>query len=88
MLDRGGGTIMKRACGGHFRRQGRHLRTVHSLTGAAHHRFVYDAAARLVGVEDGYRNTTRIERDAGGVPAAIVAPGGQRTALAIAREVI
>jgi len=65
-----------------FDGKGRHLRTVNALTTAVRYLFVYDAQARLVGVEDGYRNTTRIERDAQGVPTGIVAPGGQRTVLA------
>ena len=64
-----------------FDGKGRHLRTVNSLTGAVRYRFVYDAQARLVAVEDAYRNTTRIERDAQGAPTGIVAPGGRRTVL-------
>jgi len=66
-----------------FDGKGRHLRTVNSLTAAVHYRFVYDDGARLVGIEDAYRNSTRIERDAKGAPTGIVAPGGQRTVLII-----
>lgn len=65
-----------------FDGKGRHLRTLDSLTGALHYRFLYDAQARLAAIEDGYRNTTRIERDARGALTGIVAPGGQRTVLA------
>lgn len=62
--------------------KGRHLRTINALTGAVQFRFVYDTAGRLVGIEDGFRNVTRIERDAKGAPTGIVAPGGQRTGVA------
>jgi RHS repeat-associated protein len=65
-----------------FDAKGRHLRTANSTTGAILHRFVYDAGARLIGIEDAYQNVTRVERDANGAPTAILSPGGQRTALA------
>ena len=67
-----------------FDRLGRHLRTRDGLTGASLQTFEYDATKRLVGVVDAYGNRTRIERDGAGTATAIVAPGGQRTALTIA----
>jgi RHS repeat-associated protein len=66
-----------------FDASGQHLRTLDALTGAVLYRFTYDAARRLAQVEDVAGNVTRIERDAGGNPTAIVAPNGQRTALAV-----
>jgi RHS repeat-associated protein len=62
---------------------GRHVRTLHPLTGATLRTLEYDAAGRLIGVADGDGNTTRVERDAGGAPVAIVAPSGQRTAVTV-----
>jgi RHS repeat-associated protein len=67
-----------------FDQHGRHLRTRDGLTGAIHRTFEYDAAKRLIGIADAFGNRTRIERDAAGTALAIVAPGGQRTALGMA----
>jgi RHS repeat-associated protein len=64
-----------------FDRNGRHLRTRDGLTGAVLKTFEYDAAKQLIGVVDAYGNRTRIERS--GAAMAIVAPGGQRTALTL-----
>jgi YD repeat-containing protein len=64
-----------------FDEYGRHLQTLSTLTGAALYQFGYDTAGRLSSVTDGDGNTTSIERDADGVPTAIVAPFGQRTEL-------
>ena len=64
-----------------FDRNGRHLRTRDGVTGAVARSFEYDAAKRLTGVVDAFGKRTRIERDGNGVATAIVAPGGQRTAL-------
>lgn len=69
-----------------FDASGRHLSTVHALTGATLHRFAYDPAGRLVSVTDGNSNVTRVERDAGGTPTAIVGPYGQRTVLTLDQE--
>jgi RHS repeat-associated protein len=66
-----------------FTPAGRHLRTVHSLTGAVLRSFAYDDAGRLTAVTDGAGNVTVIERDGQGNPTAIVAPRGQRTILAV-----
>jgi RHS repeat-associated protein len=60
---------------------GRHVRTMHGLTGATRYSFGYDLAQRLVSVTDGDGNVTTIERAADGSPTAIVGPYGQRTTL-------
>jgi YD repeat-containing protein len=65
-----------------FSADGRHERTVNALTGATRYQLTYDGA-RLTAVSDGDGNVTRIERDASGNPTAIIAPFGQRTALAV-----
>ena len=66
-----------------FDSRGRHLRTHDALTGAAKYQFTYDADGRLLGVSDVAGNVTSVERGGGGAPLAIVAPGGQRTALTL-----
>ncbi|MBE2232838.1 MAG: hypothetical protein IAE85_05030, partial [Anaerolinea sp.] len=66
-----------------FTPEGRHLRTVHALTGAPLYTFAYDAGGRLLTVTDGAGNVTVIERDSQGNPTAIIAPHGQRTILAV-----
>ncbi|MFD0679585.1 MULTISPECIES: S-layer homology domain-containing protein [unclassified Paenibacillus] len=62
---------------------GRHTDTLHSLTGTVVESFGYDTEGRLQSIEDRDGNKTIIERDAQGLPTAIVAPGGQRTSLAV-----
>jgi len=66
-----------------FDSAGRHLRTHEALTGAVRHQFAYDAAGRLLRMTDVAGNVTSVERDGGGAPLGIVAPGGQRTALTV-----
>lgn len=66
-----------------FDPQGRHLRTLHGLTGVSLYTFAYDSQGRLVGITDADGNLTAIERDADGHPTAIVSPYGQRTQLAV-----
>ncbi len=66
-----------------FDPNGRHLSTVHSLTGATLYSFDYDAAGRLIKVTDGDGLVSTVERDAVGDPKGIVAPFGQRTALSL-----
>ena len=69
-----------------FDSRGRHLRTLHALTGAALLTFDYDAGGQLTSVVEktgGTDNVTVIERDAAGKPTAIVAPFGQRTLLGV-----
>jgi YD repeat-containing protein len=60
-----------------FSPTGRHLRTLHALTGALLHQFAYDPAGRLSTLTDGDGNVTTVERDATtGAPTAIRAPDG------------
>ena len=66
-----------------FDKDGRHLRTRDTLTGAVRYSFSYDAAGRLSEIEDGDQLKTRIGRDAAGKPTAVIAPFGQRTALSV-----
>jgi RHS repeat-associated protein len=66
-----------------FSSAGRHLRTLHALTGAVLYQFNYDSAGRLLNITDGSGNVTALERDVAGNPTAIIAPFGQRTTLAL-----
>lgn len=66
-----------------FDAAGRHLNTISTTTGATLTSFTYDGENRLTGVIDADGNTTTIERNAAGVPTAIVAPFGQRTELSV-----
>ncbi|MDH5300736.1 MAG: hypothetical protein OEW58_05170 [Gammaproteobacteria bacterium] len=59
---------------------GRHTQTRDSFTGAVRYQFSYDSDGHLSKITDASGNETLIERS-GGVPTAIVAPGGQRTEL-------
>lgn len=60
---------------------GKHLRTLNAYTGSIGYDFSYDARGLLSQVKDASNNATLIERDPSGTAMAIVAPGGQRTAL-------
>jgi len=66
-----------------FDANGRHLRTLHALTGATLLQFTYDSDGRLTQVTDGDGNVTTIQRDGAGQPTAIVAPFGQQKTLAL-----
>jgi YD repeat-containing protein len=66
-----------------FDGSGRHLRSEHTLSRSVVQQFDYDAAGRLRSVRDRNGLETVIERAADGRPLAIVAPGGQRTSLAV-----
>ncbi|HET9531618.1 MAG TPA: RHS repeat-associated core domain-containing protein [Blastocatellia bacterium] len=66
-----------------FNSAGRHLTTLHALTGATLYQFSYDGAGRLTQVTDGDNNITTIERNASGASTGIVGPYGQRTTLAL-----
>ncbi|MEE4112508.1 MAG: hypothetical protein V2I40_06805, partial [Desulfobacteraceae bacterium] len=67
----------------HFDADGRHIDTIHALTGALLYQFTYDENGLLAVIEDGNGNQTSIERDGDGNPLAIVAPFGQRTGLSV-----
>ncbi|MCF6324308.1 MAG: putative Ig domain-containing protein [Gammaproteobacteria bacterium] len=66
----------------HFDADGRHLRTLDSITAAVIYQFRHDAAGLLSEIEDVDGNITRIERS-GEIPTAIVSPDGQRTGLTL-----
>ena len=66
-----------------FDTNGRHLRTINTLTGTILLSFNYDSAGRLTKITDATGNATTIERDTLGNSTAIVAPFGQRTALTL-----
>jgi RHS repeat-associated protein len=66
-----------------FDSTGRHLRTVHPLTGASLYQFGYDAAGHLATVTDVAGKVTTIQRDGTGNPTAIVGPYGQQTKLTV-----
>ncbi|MBK9610008.1 RHS repeat-associated core domain-containing protein [Candidatus Amarobacter glycogenicus] len=67
----------------HFNPAGRHLETLHGLTGAVLLSFGYDAAGRLVTMTDADGNVTTVTRDGLGAPTGIVGPFGQVTALSV-----
>jgi RHS repeat-associated protein len=64
----------------HFNGVGRHLETLHALTGAVLWSFGYDAEGNLISMTDGDGNVTTIER-VDGVPVSITGPFGQVTEL-------
>ncbi len=66
-----------------FDKNGRHLATLHALTGAALSTFAYDSSGNLKTITDGDGDVTTIERDNTGNPTAIVGPYGQRTKLTV-----
>jgi len=76
VASEGGGLVYE------FSLNGRHLRTLDSLTGQAIYTFLYDDNGYLVGVRDIDGDLTTIERN-GETPVAIVAPDGQRTTLSV-----
>jgi YD repeat-containing protein len=69
-----------------FDENGRHLRTVDAETGVIVYRFGYDTNGRLTTVTHADGNVTLIQRDAGGTPVALVAPGGQITTLTLGSD--
>jgi YD repeat-containing protein len=62
---------------------GRHVRTVNTLTGATEYEFGRDGEGRLVNVADVDGDVTTIERDDKGKALAVVSPDGQRTELTV-----
>jgi RHS repeat-associated protein len=67
----------------HFDSKGRHLRTMHALTGVVIFSFTYDDAGLLTVIEDANGNTTTILRDTQGNPLQIVSPFGQAITLGL-----
>ncbi|RKZ90335.1 MAG: hypothetical protein DRR19_10400 [Candidatus Parabeggiatoa sp. nov. 1] len=65
-----------------FTPEGRHLRTLDSITGKAVYTFAYTENGYLQEIQDLDGDITRIERS-GDTPVAIIAPKGQRTALTL-----
>ncbi|MCA1805466.1 MAG: hypothetical protein LC646_09065 [Xanthomonadaceae bacterium] len=70
----------------HFDRNGKHLRTLNALTGDEIYTFAYDSVGKLVDIMDRAGNRSEIQREANGDPKAIVAPGGQSTALTVGAD--
>jgi RHS repeat-associated protein len=64
-----------------FDARGRHLRTLHGLTGGTLFTFGYDAQGHLSSVTDGDGNVTSIQRDAAGNPTSITSSDGLVTVL-------
>ena len=65
-----------------FSPEGRHLRTLDTLTGKTRYTFTYNQDGYLVAVQDLDNDITRIERE-NNQPVAIIAPDGQRTTLTL-----
>ncbi len=66
-----------------FNSEGRHLSTVHSLTGATIMTFAYDGAGRLATIIDGDNNVTSVQRNGSGNITGVTGPFGQVTTLAL-----
>ena len=66
-----------------FDSAGRHKITLNGITGSEIYTFNYDNMGLLSQIKDAFNNITRIEQDEQEQPTAIIAPGGQRTGLAV-----
>ncbi len=66
-----------------FNARGMHLRTLDALTGTTNWSFAYDARNLVIGMQDRHGLVTRVEREAGGAPVALIGPYGQLTGLAL-----
>ncbi|MBT4026280.1 RHS repeat-associated core domain-containing protein [Desulfobacula sp.] len=64
-------------------RLGHHQKTIDLDTGAVLRKFEYDEDNTLISISDRFERQINIERDANGVPTAIVSPDGIRTDLVI-----
>ena len=62
---------------------GLHKKTIDLNSGVSLFEFVYDEEDNLLYISDQFGNTTSIERNAGGLPTAIISPEGIRTELII-----
>jgi YD repeat-containing protein len=69
-----------------FDANGRHLRTVSSLTNTILTTFGYDPDGKLMSITDRHANQTLIERDGGGNSISVVAPFGAPTALGVGAD--
>ncbi|MGD9127713.1 MAG: hypothetical protein PVH19_10075, partial [Planctomycetia bacterium] len=65
-----------------FDYQGKHLETLHPLTGSALRTFHYNAQGVLTGIEED-DHTTQIKRGGDGSPSAVISPFGQATRLTV-----
>jgi len=66
-----------------FSGTGMHQKTYNLETGLTLRSFIYDEDDRLQAISDQFGNTIHIERDAAGLPLAIISPEGIRTELTI-----
>lgn len=71
---------------GYIFENGRHTRTVSTITGTTLETLGYDPNGYVVSVTDVNGQATTIERDSAGTPSAIVAPGGQRTTISVGSQ--
>lgn len=69
-----------------FDARGRHLRTEDAISGHRMVAFEYDAAGRLIAIEDAEGQRTAIQRDAEGKPTAFVTASGATTRLSVDGE--
>jgi RHS repeat-associated protein len=69
-----------------FNSNGKHLRTLNSLTGAVMYEFGYDTNGQLTTVTDGYNNVTTIQHDSAGNPSSIASSFGQLTSINVDRN--
>jgi RHS repeat-associated protein len=68
---------------GYIFQNGRHVRTVSTITGTTLETLAYDPNGYLTSITDVNGRATTVERDTSENATAIVAPGGQRTTLSI-----
>lgn len=66
-----------------FSPQGKHLKTIDSLTGENLFQFNYDTNGYLIEIIEKNGDSTKITRDANSVPKEIIAPTGQKTLLTL-----
>jgi len=69
-----------------FTRQGKHLRTLDTLTGLDLYQFTYDNNGYVIAITDLDGDVTTIERDENSLPKAIIAPDGQKTRLVLNQQ--
>lgn len=69
-----------------FNRQGKHLRTIDTLTGLDLYQFTYDSNGYVIAITDLDGDVTTIERDENSLPKAIIAPDGQKTRLVLNQQ--